>query len=378
MTRLVLFRDFAEDRRFSMERYADRLAAALAPELPADWQLEAYRPHLPKALGAAPLGALGRLRLARYLAYPWQARGRHAALNHIAEQGYAHLAYLLPPARTVVTVHDLMPLLRWRGEIPPLEAPRRPWLSELSVRALPRVARLIANSEQTKRDLVRALGCDPARIAVVYLGIDERYRPSEPETRRDARAELGLPPEPAPLVLVTGEAFYKNLASSLRVARRLQELCSVPPWLVHLGEASAEWQEGVRQNGLAARVIELAGLADAAMPSLYGAVDCLLFPSWYEGFGLPPLEAMACGTPVVCSNRGALPEAVGNAAALAAPDDVEGLARLVQAALEDRALRRERTALGLRQAARFTWAAAARGTLKVYREVMAGEGVRPC
>ncbi|MGO8868536.1 MAG: glycosyltransferase family 4 protein [Alphaproteobacteria bacterium] len=371
MTRVLLFRDFVEDRRISMERFADQFTAALGGALPEGWQLGEFRPHLPRALTALPLTERHRLRLARYLGYPLQALRQQGDINHVLEHGYGHLSYVLPPARTVVTVHDIIPLLRWKGAIRGVAPGRRPWLSELSVRALRRAAQLIAVSENTRRDLIRHIGCDPLRVSVIYPGLDPSMRPSAPAERRHLRARLDLPGPEVRLVLITGESFYKNQETSLAVIRRLGDISRQPVILVRLGQPSLAWQKRLCDGGLADRVVSLAPLSDQRMVELYNAVDCLLFPSWYEGFGLPAIEAMACGTPVVASNAASLPEAIGDAAPMAAPDDVGGLAELVRAVLEDPALRQVRVEKGLRQAARFSWQHAVRETLRVYEKVLA-------
>nr|HID12930.1 glycosyltransferase family 1 protein [Anaerolineae bacterium] len=116
-------------------------------------------------------------------------------------------------------------------------------------------------------------------------------------------------------------------------------------------------------------VIFLGEVAEADLPALYSAADLFVFPSLYEGFGLPVLEAMACGTPVVCSNTSSLPEIVGDAALTFDPLDVEEMAAKIKEALYDETLREEMREKGLRQAAKFSWEKTARETLKIYREV---------
>ena len=374
MTRVLLFRDFVEDGRLSMERYADQLAAALRQSMPEGWQLGEFRPRIARWLEAPPLAERNRLRLARYLGYPCAVMLRKGEINHVLDQGYGHLSCVLPRRRSVITVHDLIPLLRWKGAIRGIAPGRRPWLNELSAKALRHAAYLIATSESTRRDLIRHLGCDPHRISVVYPGLDPSMRPLAPGEHGELRARLGLPGSEIRLVLIMGDAFYKNHETSLAVLQRLGELCRPPPMLVRLGRSSEAWQRSLRAHGLEARALTLAPLADARMVELYNAVDCLLFPSWYEGFGLPVIEAMACGTPVVASNAAALPEAAGEAAALAAPDDVGGLAELVRAALDDKAVRQAQVEKGLRHAARFSWDKAAAETWRVYEKVLAAAG----
>ncbi len=374
--RIGLLRDFAEDRRASMEIYADHLADALVRQAPAGWQVDQYRPRIPRAISALPVNELNALRLARYLIYPFQARGLKADINHVIDHGYGHLCRVLPRTRTVVTVHDLIPLLRWKGEIAGVAPARQPWLSRFSFASLRRAARLIAISENTKRDLIRHIGCDPARISVARWGIDRRFRPYDAGERQRVRMKLGLPGPEVHLVLMTAAAFYKNFETSLQVGKRLQTSCARPVLLVRFGYSvpEPEWDSAVRAAGMENRVVTLPHVSNEAMCDLYNAVDCVLFPSWYEGLGLPPVEAMACGTPAVTSNAGALAEAVGDAAPMTAPGDVGGLATLVRAMLEDAAWRREWIEKGFRQAAKFSWERHADHVLRVYRDVLEEAG----
>ena len=366
---VVLFRDFQEDRRVSMEIYADELAGALAAHCGDLLRIAQYRPRIPSMVSALPVSEHQRMRIARYASYPLQVRNCQGDINHVIEHGYGHLLYGLVPERTIVTVHDLIPLLLWKGEIRGIAEGRRPWLSEISLRALKRAAHLIAISESTKRDLIRHIGCDPSRVSVVYWGVHQRFRPYDQPARLRFRSELGMPGPDAHVVLITDSGFYKNSETSLRVAAHLRGRCPRPIVLARRGAPSAAWDSAVRQAGMEDRVIAVPHLPTERMPELYNAVDCLLFPSWYEGFGLPPLEAMACGIPVVTSNGASLQEAVGEAAFTAAPDDVGSLAEGIRILLEDSEKRLEQIEKGLRQAAKFSWAQAAHVTAQIYQNL---------
>jgi glycosyltransferase involved in cell wall biosynthesis len=359
-----LFRDFQEDGRISMEIYADELAAALRGLPGAPVRVEEYVPHA--ALGTNRWG----MRLSRYVAYPWQARGRGAALNHIAEHGYAHLLSVLEPARTVVTVHDLIPLLRWKGLIPSRGRVRRPLLSEVSLHYLRRAARLVAISESTKRDLIAHCGCQAERIAVIHFGLSPRFSPLPNAVRASLRVRHGLPANDAPVVLAAGTGFYKNHATCVSVLRDLRARGS-NALLVRVGGPDSEWDAAVRASGLEEHTRDLGTLPQGDLVELYNCADCLLFPSLYEGFGWPPIEAMACGLPVVSSRAGGLAEAVGDAAAIRDPNDVRGLAEAVGEVLEDPELRASMIRRGRLQAARFSWNKNAEATLALYREVIA-------
>jgi len=357
-----------------MEVYADHLEAGLLGQRPERWRIRGYRPQIPRSIAMLPVSYQQRLRLTRYLGYPLAARRAQGDLNHVIEHGYGHLTLALRARRTIVTVHDLIPVLQWQGGIAgaPVER-KRPRLSELSLRALGRAAHLIAISETTRRDLIRYLGCSGERVSVVYWGVDEAFRPIPSQEKLTLRASLGLPADRSRLILISGARFYKNEETSLAV---MGELSHGPaaPLMVRLGPSTPSWRMALERAGLKRRVIEIASLPHDRMWQLYNAVDCLLFPSWYEGCGLPPLEAMACATPVVASNAGALPEVLGEAALMAPPNDVRGLTRAVELMLGDSARRQVQIAQGRAQARQFSWQRTARETAAVYDRVLAGTG----
>ncbi len=351
-----------------MEVYADGLSAGLRGLARREFAVNEYRPRLNGACRRLPEAANIRMRAARYLAYPRQASRCQGDLNHILDHGYAHLLSVLDPGRTVVTVHDIIPILAGRGRIPGARLPRRSWLAEWTARHYRRAARLIAVSEQTKYDLVEHCGCDPARIEVVHGGLDPVFRAFNVDERAGVRKAFGLPGGVF-LVLITGVQFYKNQTTSLRVMERLRDRFGAGVRLVRLGRRTAEWSRTLAASPMRGEVIEIGHLARADVPRLYNAVDCLLFPSWYEGFGWPPVEAMACGVPAVTSDAAALPESAGPAALMAAPGDVDGLAAHVARLIEDPDLRAHQIRRGLGHASRFQWAKTAESVQKVYESI---------
>jgi glycosyltransferase involved in cell wall biosynthesis len=306
--------------------------------------------------------------ICRFCIYPWRARRLNGDLNHIIDHGYGHLTLALG-FPTVVTVHDLIPQLRWKGAISGVTPDRRHPLSDFSFRMLARAAHLIAVSENTKRDLTHHLKCDAERITVIYPGVNSSFRPCTGDEKAYFRTKLGLPDCGSLLVLVFGNSFYKNAETSLAVIRRLQDTYR-RLFMVHLGHPSANWRANVRDSGMTERVVELDEVK--SMRELYNAVDCLLFPSWYEGFGMPPVEAMACGIPVVTSNVASLPEVVDEAGLMASPDDVNSLSVAVRLILENSSRREEQIRKGLCHARKFTWELTASKTINVYERVHTG------
>jgi glycosyltransferase involved in cell wall biosynthesis len=277
--------------------------------------------------------------------------------------------FTLPPLRRalgVVTVHDLSFLRVPQCADPGLRA----FLEKAVPRSLARSARVLADSENTRKDLIELLDVVPDKISVVPAGIEPRFRPVEDEAQLAAvRARYQLPER---FILMVGTIEpRKNLARLITAYGRLRRQTGLPHALVIAGREGWLFEgiyEQVKQERLTEQIRFPGFVADADLPALYTLADVLAFPSLYEGFGLPPLEAMACGTPVVASDNSSLPEAVGAAALLVSAEDTEGLADAMARVLCDADLRGRLIELGRLRAARFTWREAALRLLAAYRE----------
>ena len=292
---------------------------------------------------------------------PRQARSIHAELLHVP--GFD--APRRKPCPVVLTVHDLIGML-FPHNLPPIS--RFYWSHWLpwSIRWADRV---IADSEHTRRDVGRLLDVPAERIAVIPLGVDAAFsRVVDAEALAMMRGRYALP-EAFILYVGTLEP-RKGLDTLVDAYATLAD--TLPHALVIAGQRG--WYTEalfaqVRRLGLERRVRFTDYVADADLPALYSLADVFAFPSRYEGFGLPPLEAMACGTPVVSSNAASLPEAVGDAGLLVPPDNPGALAAALRRLLGDADLRARLRAAGLAQAQCFTWEETARHTLTVYREL---------
>jgi glycosyltransferase involved in cell wall biosynthesis len=289
----------------------------------------------------------------------------------------AHVPYfaspLFPPTRTVVTIHDLIPLLLplYRGSL----------LVRLYTRLVSSGARranvVLADSECSKRDIVRLLGIPAERVQVVYLAADARFRPVRDADRLNAvRAKYGLPSQF--LLYLGGFDQRKNVRVIVEAFAALPEMYRSGYRLVLAGvplgkdsELFPDPQRRARAAGLPEDAVRFAGwVAEEDKPALYSSATAFLFPSLYEGFGLPPLEAMACGTPVIASNASSLPEIVGEAGMQVDPSLPSAWAEAIRAVVGDDARRDEMSARGIAQAAQFSWTRAAQETLAAYRRVM--------
>jgi glycosyltransferase involved in cell wall biosynthesis len=367
--RVTLLHNYAEDRQPSMRLYADQLGDALRQQGIA---VTRVRPPtvVPEAWQARS-GTWSKLDnyVGRFAVYPRLVRNLDADLVHIVDHGQAFLVGNLNPSRTVVTCHDIILIALAHGRIG--SAPVPPvalHLLRMSLELMKRAAAIIADSEQTKRDLVSLVGAPTSRITVIAPGLNQ---PFSPDAERGAafRRRHGL--GDGPLILQIGRGFYKNIGGVLRVVHRLRA-GGLDARLVRAGRALSGQERRLAEGlGILGAVAELGGVPDRELPALYNAVDLLLFPSLYEGFGWPPLEAMASGTPVVCSRAGSLGDVVGDAALTADPENIETLAWHAGSILTDARLRATLIDRGLAHASRFRWERAAAEVIGVYRGVMA-------
>ena len=277
----------------------------------------------------------------------------------------AHVLPLHHPPRTVVTVHDL-------GYLYFPEAHKAwsrrylDWSTRFNAR---QATAVIADSEATRRDLIAHYHIDPHKITVIYPGIGDEFRPiTEDDLVAQARARYDLP---ATYLLYVGTLQpRKNL---VRLISAYHQLCqqyppALLPHLVIAGKKGWLYDEILAQatDLRVSQRVRFPGYVDQQdLPALLGGASALLMPSLYEGFGLPVLEAMACGTPVICSNTSSLPEVAGDAALLVDPLDVQGLVDAMAKLLSDDALRQDLVRRGFAQAARFSWAETARQALAV-------------
>jgi glycosyltransferase involved in cell wall biosynthesis len=300
------------------------------------------------------------------LGLPGQARAHLLDVLHSPH-------YTMPlrhPTRSVVTFCDMTFLLH-----PDLhQAVKRvffPAIMRLSAR---RADRLIAISESTRDDLVRMWGVDRSRIAAIPLAADTGYRPRSPEEIAETCGRHGL--RPGGYILYVGVLEPRKNVDRLVEAfgRVAKELPGVD--LVIAGRRGWMYDQIFRQVealGLHERVRFTGYVANEELPALYAGARLFAYPSKYEGFGLPVLEAMSCGTPVITTNVSSMPEVAGDAAVLVEPDDVAGLAAALLRVSDDHALRNQLACRGLARAKAFSWERCARETIAVYEAAVRGK-----
>ncbi|MGQ9626892.1 MAG: glycosyltransferase family 4 protein [Anaerolineae bacterium] len=285
-----------------------------------------------------------------------------------------HSPDFIPPFRcnckSVITIHDLAFLIyphfltkesaRYYGQID---------------QAVRHTDHIIAVSEKTKQDTIRLLGVPESKVTVIYEAANPIFRPlNDEESLRRIKVKYNI--ERDYILFVSTIEPRKNVPTLLRAYRQLLDNYKLPIQLVIAGRQgwlSDEVFALAQELKLAGKVLFLGRVPTEDLVYLYNGAKLLVHPSFYEGFGLPPLEAMACGTPVVVSNVSALPEVVGDAAILVDPSDVSALTVGIWRVLTDSDLRAEMVAKGFKRAACFSWQKAAKQTLEVYHRVIQGD-----
>jgi glycosyltransferase involved in cell wall biosynthesis len=275
-----------------------------------------------------------------------------------------HSPDFIPPAQTrcptVITMHDLAFLLYPRF----LTRASARYYGQVDIAAR-QADHIIAVSESTKRDTIRMLGVPEEKVTVIYEAAHPLFTPiTNAETLAHTRARYRLPADF--ILFVSTVEPRKNLPTLLRAFRRLRDNYKSEAILAIAGNRgwlAEEVDSVIEELKLSDTVRFLGGVPNEELIYLYSAARLFVLPSFYEGFGLPPLEAMACGTPVIVSNVSSLPEVVGDAGILVNPDDVEELTVAMWRVLTDENLRREMYEKGLRRAKTFSWERAARETL---------------
>ena len=309
----------------------------------------------------APVGTFS---LRQQVVLPRLARRHRLDLYHVP----SYLAPYAMPCPIVATIHDLIPYLCPQSSAPYV----RQMFAAFSRLTLRRAARILTDSASTRDDLRRTMGARPAQITVVPLAVDALFTPRQQEETDEVLRRLGIA---QPYLLYVGiNKPHKNLERLIDAWLALPASVRGGHTLVWAGWEDVRYPQArqrVRAAGKAAGVRILGPVQEKDLPNLYAGALAFVFPSLYEGFGLPILEAMACGTPVACSNRTALAEVAGGAALLFDPEDGAAIREALARLLTEPELRQELTAQGQQRVQEFTWQRTAAATLAVYRCVVA-------
>lgn len=296
---------------------------------------------------------------------------------HICDHSNAPYVRLLGRVPHVVTCHDLLAVRAARDEFPEVRVGRTGRrLQQAIVAGLRRSAYVACDSEATRHDVTRIIGLPARQVGIVRPAVAEQFVPfdtQEMQRRLERVWPRARPMEPY-ILHVGGNNWYKNRRGVIEIYARAVARTSQIPMLVLAGSAlPPDLLRLITQHGLDGRVISLAGVADEDLAALYGKAKLLLFPSLAEGYGWPVLEAMACGCPVVTSDRAPLTELGGTDAHYLDPDDVEGAADvLVEALRESAGARARRVSAGLERVKNFRAQTMTSAYLEIYRKLTDG------
>lgn len=353
--RANLYQPFPDPWRQSMRVYAASLSRAL--ESLAASALQIDRVGLDNPRLDPPLRYWDQ-----YVRYQRLARRSRADVHHVLDHAYAHLAGAVPAGRAIVTFHDAIPMRNGRAS-----SRTRLMLMYGMRRAVERGARVIAVSRASKADAEALCGVPPASIAVIPNGVDGRFAPSPDREALRARLQVRRP-----LVLIVGHTQpYMNVEGAIRAAAwaaretDLEVLKLGAPLTVEQGRLAAA-------EGLGGRLRERGIVGDEELREWYAAADALVYLPVLSGFGLPVLEAMASGTPVVASSIGAVPEVAEGAALLVDPRDAHVGGRALAEAVAPGPAREALIARGFARAAEYPWRRTAEETLRLYQQVADG------
>ena len=368
---------YIQDHFPGIGRYVVNLAQAMIPLLGGDeWLILLRDPTRPSRWDLTALAG-ERVQLVDAPLSPFSIRQQWAIpriLRRLRADLY-HSPYYLMPYRpglpTVVTMYDLIPLLFPQHVSPPARLLFR-WMTALALRT---ASHVIVISQATRRDLLTLYHLPPQNVTAILLAADPAFHPQPPAEIERVRRKYALPEnyllylginKPHKNLVRLIEAFSRFTFDVSRLTFHVSRFTLViaGPWDPRYPEP----RQRAEALGLENAVRFLGPMPEADLPALYAGATLFVFPSLYEGFGLPPLEAMACGTPVVCSNTSSLPEIVDEAALTFDPFDVTEMAAKIEQALGNDALREEMKKRGLQQAAKFSWERTARETLRVYKE----------
>lgn len=276
--------------------------------------------------------------------------------------------FILPPtrhAKTLLTVHDLSFIRYPQGAVASL----RKWLNQVVPRSLARADHILADSESTRNDLIDIFSLDQNRITVVGAGVEERFQPiTNPALLATIQQQYRLPPSEK-FILGLGTLEPRKNFTGL-IGAFSQSPVRETHHLVIAGGRGWLYNDifkAAQTSPVGERIHLIGFVADEDLPALYSLADIFAFPSHYEGFGIPVIEAMACGTPVVCANNSCLPEVAGQSAVQVTATDTTALAEALDRLATDPVLRQQAIEEGFRQARKFSWPAAAERLLGVYQ-----------
>ena len=322
--KVTYYLNFAEDNRLSMNEYAQRIINHQKKKN--EFIIEKFKPKL-DSISERIYSPKWKMRYARYISYKKQVTNiNYHEVSHICDHQYAHLYKNLNSKVKFITVHDLIPLVfnKTRGN---------PLLLKFSLKQLKHFTKVFTVSNNTKKDIIKFTDCPENKIEVISESIEEYFKKYDLNKKNICKKyKIKFNKKK---ILISGNIFYKNIVTAYKVLENLIEI-DKDIIFIHIGNSNSNM---IVPNKIKKNVFNLPFIEREKLPSIYNIVDILFFPSIYEGFGLPLLEAMRCGAPIVCSNNSSIPEVVGEAALMSDCYDVFKFTKNITEILNNKVLR---------------------------------------
>lgn len=297
----------------------------------------------------------------KHFFYPLLARKYYGDINHILDHSYGHLAQFIPKEKTITTCHDLIPFIDKK-----VTSNIGRNLFKWYISGMLRSKKIITVSENTKKDILSRYNYPKENIVVVPNGVSEKFKKISDKKKEKKKEEWGF--KNKRIILSIGIAEYKNINGTIEAFNEISKK-EKESHLIKVGKFTFEQEKKIVNYNLKNKVSVYEFLDEKKLVELYSIADLLIFPSFYEGFGLPVIEAMASGCPVVTSTRGSLPEISNKCALLANPYNQKELNQASFRAYTDDSLRKEMIKKGIKRAKNFSWKKTAKSTISVYESI---------
>lgn len=298
----------------------------------------------------------------RSTVYPHLAKRQRADVNHVLDHSYAHLLNYLNPEKTVVTCHDIIPLFCEKDEVIKLKFRK-------VVENLKKAAFIIADSKSTKNDLVNALDISEEKVGVIYLGVDPIFSVCNSVDELSRIRDKYKIPDGKIILSHGNDLNYKNVVGIFKTFQKILNSGSVS-YLVRVGPLNNSLRKLAWDLGITDSIFELNDPDDKDLAVIYNLSDVFFSPSFKEGFGLPVLQSLACGTPVVISKNTSLQEIAGDFGNLVDPNNIDEMTSVILSILEKDDFKNIHKAQYIKKAQMFTWKLTAQKTFEVYSNLI--------
>ena len=325
MKRIRIFSGFIEEGSTSMFFYSSQIVKLFKESNTHNLIPESYYARYSLSFLSSIIGNINVFRINKYFIYPIKAFWLKKDINHIIDHTNAQLLFFLWNRKTIVTVHDLIPLLIRNGKIIGMHKKRNPLLFKISLFFLKKATKIVAVSVNTKNDLIKYCSISPDKIEVIYNGVNPGFKKIININKSVEKRRIGINDFNSVIILLVGSLEYKNHHNALIAIKKLEDNYKYNIQVVILKASSFDLYVQPEQYKLNKQILILSNLSLSELVYLYNISDCLLFPSFYEGFAWPPIEAIACGTPVIVSDIPVLRETISDIGIFVNPNEVNSI-----------------------------------------------------